>query len=623
MIASRELRQKFLDFFKSKGHTIISSASLIPENDPTVLFTTAGMHPLVPYLLGEKHPGGIRLVSIQKCVRTDDIDEVGDATHHTFFEMMGNWSLGDYFKKESITWSFEFLTSKEWLGLDINRLAVSVFDGDADALFDEESYNFWRELGIPEKRIAKFPKKNNWWNSPGVTGPCGPDTEIFYWAGNSNQIPDSFNDDNDLWVEIWNNVFMQYNKNIDGKFDPLVQKNVDTGMGLERILAVLDGFDDNYRTKLFANLIQEIETLSGKKYGQNSEITRSMRIIADHIKAATFIIGDNKGISPSNTGQGYIVRRLIRRAIVRAGNIGIDVKYNSNWTASLMYRVVQDYFHVYPELRNNVHFINSEMIKETEKFQKTLENGLQQFNKWYKPPFVQWENEKNEKENEKEAPEFIKKEPKRMPGVIAFKLFTTYGFPIEMIREIAKEKGIIIDEKDFYQELKKHQDLSRTASAGKFKGGLADSGEETTKLHTAAHLLLAALRRVLGDHVFQKGSNITPERLRLDFSHPDKMTEEQIETVEDMVNAEIQKALPVVCEQMPLSEAKAKGAMGVFDSKYGEEVKVYKIGESDQVFSYEICGGPHVENISVLGHFKILKEESSSSGVRRIKAILE
>jgi alanyl-tRNA synthetase len=553
------------------------------------------MHPLVPYLLSEKHPGGARLTSAQKCIRTGDIDEVGDPTHHTFFEMLGNWSLGDYFKSESIAWSFEFLTAKEWLNLDVSRLAVSVFVGDADAPFDEEAYNLWKDLGIPEARIAKLPKKNNWWGPAGVTGPCGPDSEIFYWVGDPNQVPASFNDDNDQWVEIWNNVFMQYNKQADGSFKPLAQKNVDTGLGLERVSAVLNGLNDNYQTDLFRGLVNKIEELSGQKYGSNLEVTRMIRIVVDHLKAATFIIGDDKGISPSNTDQGYVVRRLMRRAIRFGRQLGIK---NEVWISEIARIVISDYADIYGELSRNQAFILEQFNKEEEKFNRTLENGLKEFAK-------------------------LEAKDKIISGPDAFYLFQSCGFPLEMTEELAQEKGLTVDRASFEAEFKKHQDLSRTASAGKFKGGLADAGEATTKLHTAAHLLLAALRQVLGDHVVQKGSNITPERLRLDFSHSDKMTDEQIKTVEDLVNAEIQRALPVNCEQMPLSEAKAKGAMGVFDSKYGEEVKVYKIGESDHVFSYEICGGPHVENISTLGHFQILKEESSSSGVRRIKAVLE
>ncbi len=602
---SSELRQKYLDFFTAHDHAVISSASLIPENDPTVLFTTAGMHPLVPYLLGEKHPAGLRLVSAQKCIRTGDIDEVGDRTHHTFFEMMGNWSLGDYFKKESINYSWEFLTDPKWLGLDKNRIAVSVFKGDDDAPFDEEAYNIWAEIfkanSLPLERIARLPKKNNWWGPAGTTGPCGPDTEIFYWSGASDNIPNSFNDDNDFWVEIWNNVFMQYNKNAAGKFEPLKQKNVDTGLGLERVNAVMASVDDNYKTDLFKNIISKIEELSGHKYDENPEITRAIRIIADHIKAAVFIIGDNRGITPSNTDQGYVVRRLIRRAIRYGKQIGIT---KDLWTAEIAQVVINDYQKIYSELNRNQEFIISNLNKEEEKFMRTLEKGLL---------------------------EFKKLEDKDISGVAAFNLYQSYGFPLEMTDELAKERGIKVDSDGFAAELKKHQDLSRTAAAGKFKGGLADAGEETTKLHTAAHLLMAALRKVLGEHVTQKGSNITPERLRLDFSHGEKMTPEQIAQVENLVNGAIANNFPVVCEELSLEEAKKRGAMGVFDSKYGEKVKVYTVSyvksdgspKIDEAFSQEICGGPHVDATGILGHFKIQKEEASSSGVRRIKAVLE
>jgi len=606
-MTSRELRQKYLDFFKSQGHVVITSASLIPENDPTVLFTTAGMHPLVPYLLGQKHPAGARLTDAQKCLRTGDIEEVGDATHHTFFEMMGNWSLGDYFKKESIAFSWKFLTDAKWLGLDKNRLAVSVFQGDDDAPFDEEAYNLWsgifKKNNLPLERIAKLPKKNNWWGPAGTTGPCGPDTEIFYWSGDVAKIPSSFNDDNDAWVEIWNNVFMQYNKDADGKFAPLVQKNVDTGLGLERVLALINGLSDNYQTDLFSNLIKEIEKLSGHKYGESPEATRAMRIIADHLKAAAFIIGDDRGVSPSNTDQGYVVRRLIRRAIRYGRQLGIS---QDLWTKEIAAISIQDYEHVYPEFRRNEAFIFDNLNKEEEKFNRTLEKGLIEFNKL---------------------------SADGISGEEAFKLYQSYGFPLEITEELAKEKGVAIDIPGFEAELKKHQDLSRTAAAGKFKGGLADAGAETTKLHTAAHLLLAALRRVLGDHVVQKGSNITAERLRLDFSHPEKITPEQIKAVEDLVNGAIASNFKVVCEELSLEEAKKRGAMGVFDSKYGEKVKVYTICHLDAdasigsealktAFSQEICGGPHVENTQILGHFSIQKEEASSAGVRRIKAVL-
>lgn len=585
-MTANELRQKYLDFFKSKNHTIISSASLIPENDPTVLFTTAGMHPLVPYLMGEKHPSGVRLADAQKCIRTDDIDEVGDATHHTFFEMMGNWSLGDYFKQDSIRYSFEFLTSPEWLGLDLNRLAVSVFVGDEDAPFDQESYDLWLSLGMPASRIAKLPKKNNWWGPAGTTGPCGPDTEIFYWSGDKDAVPSSFNDDNDLWVEIWNNVFMQYNKQADGTFVPLVQKNVDTGLGLERVTAVLNNCD-NYQTDLFINIVNKVEELSGKKYSEGGEVLRAIRIVADHIKAAVFIIGDEKGVSPSNTGQGYIVRRLLRRAIRYGRGLGINQEL---WTKEVARVVITDYQKSYPELGRNQAFIEENFDKEEEKFNRTLENGLKEFNKI----------------------------SGNIDGASAFNLYQSYGFPVEITEELAAEKGVKVDKAGFMVELAKHQELSRTASAGKFKGGLADSSEATTKLHTAAHLLLAALRQVLGDHVTQKGSNITAERLRFDFSHPEKMTPEQIAEAEKLVNEAIAKNFEVTCEEISLEEAKNTGAMGVFDSKYGEMVKVYTAGD----FSREICGGPHVNNTGILGHFKIAKEESSSSGVRRIKATL-
>lgn len=606
MIGAQEFRQKYFDFFKSNGHAQIKSASLIPENDPTVLFTTAGMHPLVPYLMGESHPAGKRLVDVQKCIRTDDIEEVGDNRHLVFFEMLGNWSLGDYFKNESIQWSFEFLTGKQWLGLDINRLAVSVFAGDADAPFDQEAFELWKKLGIPEKRIAKLPKKNNWWGPAGVTGPCGPDTEIFYWIGDPSQTPESFNDDNDLWVEIWNNVFMQYNKQADGTFVPLAQKNVDTGMGLERVLVALSGAKTVFDTELFSPMIKKVEELSGKHYGLSDEHDKAFRIIADHVRASSFIIGDEKGVTPSNTGAGYILRRLIRRAVVYGRRLGIT---QSPWLVEVAKKVIENYSEAYPELLQNKDFLLKAIADEEEKFEKTLENGLKEFTHQCEKLACTME--------ESGAVNMT------IPGDMAFQLFSTYGFPIEVIREIAKDKKMTIDEKGFEEEYKKHQELSRTASAGMFKGGLADSGDETKRLHTAAHLLLASLRKVLGDHVFQKGSNITPERLRFDFSHGEKMTAEQISEVEHLVNESILKKMPITCEEKTLEEARNQGAMGVFDSKYGEMVKVYKVCTGDDVASCEICGGPHASNTSELGHFKIIKEESSSSGVRRIKAILE
>jgi len=582
-MTSGELRKKYLEFFESKGHKVIPSASLIPENDPSVLFTTAGMHPLVPYLLGEKHPSGNRLTDVQKCIRTGDIDEVGDAFHHTFFEMLGNWSLGDYFKKEAIEYSFEFLTSKEWLGLDKNRLAVSVFVGDNDAPFDDEAFEEWKNLGIPEKRIAKLPKKNNWWGPAGETGPCGPDTEMFYWVGDPENIPESFNDDNSQWLEIWNDVFMQYNKTADGKFVPLTQQNVDTGMGLERTLAVMNELDDNYKTELFWPIIQKIENLSSKKYG--GENIKAMRIIADHLKAATFILGDEKGIAPSNTGQGYVLRRLIRRAVRYGKQLGLK-----SFSKQISEVVVLMYKDVYPELFKNQKFIFENLEQEEKRFEKTLENGLKEFER----------------------------------GVDPFTLFTSYGFPIELTKELAKEKGLEIDEDKFNEELKKHQELSRTSSAGMFKGGLSDAGEETKKLHTATHLLRQALEIVLGEKIMQKGSNINSERLRFDFGFGRKMTDEEKQKVEDLVNQKISEKLPMQKIIMKKEEAEKTGAVHTFGDKYGDEVSIYFVGDSiETAWSKEFCGGPHVENIGILGKFKILKEEAVSQGVRRIKAILE
>ena len=633
---SNKLRQLYLDFFKEKAHAVISGASLIPENDPTVLFTTAGMHPLVPYLLGEKHPAGRRLTSAQKCIRTGDIEEVGDRTHHTFFEMVGNWSLGDYFKKDSINYSWEFLTSTQWLGLDKNRLAISVFEGDEDAGFDKDAYNIWAEIfeanNLPLERIAKLPKKNNWWGIESG-GPCGPDTEIFYWTGDANNIPGSFNDDNDFWVEIWNNVFMEYNKKADGTFEILSQKNVDTGLGLERVSAILSGFDDNYLSDLFWPLIEKMENLSGRKYNESEEIKNSMRIISDHVKAAVMIITDPRGVAPSNTDQGYVVRRLIRRAI-RYGR-QLEIK-SELWLKELAEIVLDIYGDVYSELKENKEFLFENLNKEQIKFERTLEKGLQILS----TQMIAHDKIRGEKvminkiDNIDGDPGFI---PSEINGTWLFNLYQSFGFPLELsIEEIKKMRpSQWIDEekikKEFTEELKKHQELSRTASAGKFKGGLADASEDTVKLHTAAHLLLAALRKVLGGHVTQKGSNITAERLRFDFSHPEKVSPEQIAEIENIVNQAIRNNYQVVCEEMPLKEAKARGAMGVFESKYGEQVKVYTVGhlkegsnnDFNQIFSSEICGGPHVKNTLILGNFKVKKEEASSSGIRRIKAILE
>ncbi len=586
-VTTNEMREKFLRFFKEKGHTIIPSASLIPENDPTVLFTTAGMHPLVPYLLGETHPGGKRLADAQKCIRTGDIDEVGDATHLTFFEMLGNWSLGDYFKKEAIEWSYEFLTSKEWLGLDVNRLAVSVFEGDKDAPLDMEAFDIWKRLGIPEARIAKLPKKNNWWGPAGETGPCGPDTEIFYWTGDPEKVPASFNDDNASWVEIWNNVFMQYFKNKDGSFEPLKQKNVDTGMGLERTTAILNN-TQVYSIDVFQPIIALIEKLSGKKYGADAETARAMRIIADHIRAATFIIGDQRGIAPSNVGQGYVLRRLIRRAVRYGKLIGIT----DHFAVSVAEEVIKQFSSAYPELKANGERVKTELATEEKKFSIALDKGLKEFSKL-----------------------------SQVDGKVAFDLYQSYGFPIELTEELSRERGFSVDKKVFEEEFKKHQDLSRTASAGVFKGGLADNSEEVTKYHTATHLLNQALHMVLGNHVAQRGSNITKERMRFDFSHPTKMTPEEIKKTEDIVNDVIKRDLPVHFELLTMEEARAKGAIGVFEDKYeklGNKVKVYFIGD----FSKEMCGGPHVEHTGAIGTFKIQKEEAVSAGVRRIRAVV-
>ncbi len=585
-ITSAELRQKFLEFFKKNGHSIIPSASLIPENDPTVLFTTAGMHPLVPYLLGEVHPEGKRLSNAQKCIRTGDIDDVGDDTHNTFFEMLGNWSLGDYWKEEAIKWSFDFLINE--LKIPLERFAVTCFIGDENAPKDEESAKIWSSLGIKKERIAFLPKEDNWWGPAGLTGPCGPDTEMFYWKLNNEPAPKIFDAKNKNWVEIWNDVFMQYVKDEKGNYNIASQKNVDTGMGMERTLAVLNGKENIYETDLFSDLIKKVEGLSGKKYKEDE---KSFRIIVDHLRSATFIIGDVRGVTPSNLGQGYIVRRLIRRAIRFGRKVGIN---KSNWLREVAEIVAVKYEDVYPSIKENLNFISAELTKEEEKFSQTLEKGLKEFEKLQK-----------------------------VSGKDAFDLYQTYGFPIEITEELAKENGITVDIEEFKNELEKHQELSRTASAGMFKGGLADTSAETTKLHTAAHLMLAGLRKVIGNEVYQKGSNITAERLRFDFSHKDKMTSEQIKDVENFVNDIIKKDLAVACNEMDLDEAKKINAMGVFESKYGEKVKVYTIGEDENIASREICGGPHVDRTGTLGHFKILKEESSSSGVRRIKAILE
>jgi alanyl-tRNA synthetase len=614
-MTANELRQKYLEFFKEKGHAIIPSSSVVPQNDPTTLFITAGMHPLVPYLMGEAHPSGKRLVNFQKSIRTIDIDEVGDSFHHTFFEMLGNWSLGDYFKKDAINWSWEFLTSPKWLGLEKNRIAVSVFAGDENAPFDQESFDIWKSLGMTEERIAKLPKKNNWWGPAGETGPCGPDSEMFYWIGDPEKVPESFNDDNDNWVEIWNDVFMEYNKKSDGTYEKLAQQNVDTGMGLVRVLSIMNDLDDDYKTELFGTIIQKIEELSGKSYGDEAN-KKAMRIIADHIKAGVFIIAD--GVAPSNVQRGYVLRRLIRRAIRQGHILGI----NENFTVEIAKIVQEIYRETYPEINNDK--ILSLLEEEENKFRKTLEKGLKEFDKSIEGYLLTESRDFLVTQGEDKI--VLNKE---LPGKIVFDLYTTYGFPIELIKEIAREKSLSIDEKEFNKLFKKHQELSRTASVGMFKGGLADTKEKTTQLHTVAHLMLAGLRKVLGNNVHQKGSNINGERIRFDFSHPEKMTDEQKKSVENFVNEAIRAKVLVTMKEMNLEEAKKTAAEGAFEHKYGEKVKVYTIGDPSTIsglapYSREICGGPHVGNTGdIQGVFKIKKEESSSAGIRRIKAIVE
>ena len=583
---SSDLRHKFLDFYKKNGHKIIPSASLVPENDPTVLFTTAGMHPLVPYLLGQKHPEGKRLADAQKCIRTGDIDEVGDDTHLTFFEMLGNWSLGDYWKEEATKWSFEFLTKE--LEIPLERLAVSCFAGDENAPRDEESAKIWENLGIKKERIAFLPKEDNWWGPAGETGPCGPDTEMFYWKLNDKPAPKVFDAKDKNWVEIWNDVFMQYVKDKDGKYNLAEQKNVDTGMGMERTVAVLNGKENVYETDLFLPIIEKIGELSKEKY--EGEYVKAFRIVADHIKAAVFLTAE--GIEPSNKDRGYVLRKLIRR-VVRYS----DLLKMKQGLSLIIDCVIEIYKEAYPALYKKRDSIILEISKEEAQFRNTLQKGLIKFEQIRSVDVIS--------------------------GKEAFDLYQTYGFPIEMTMDLAKEKGIKVNLEEFNSELKNHQDLSRTASAGEFKGGLADHSEQTTKLHTAAHLMLAGLREVLGDDVLQKGSNITAERLRFDFAHKEKMTGAQIKDVESFVNDIIKKDLPVWFEEMPLEKAKEINAMGVFDSKYGQIVKVYFVGKGAENVSKEICGGPHVDRTGVMGHFKIQKEESSSSGVRRIKAVLE
>ncbi|HHU49180.1 MAG TPA: alanine--tRNA ligase [Clostridiales bacterium] len=591
---ANELRDKFLSFFREKGHAVIPSASIIPENDPTVLFTTAGMHPLVPYLLGAKHPEGKRLANVQKCIRTGDIDEVGDSTHCTFFEMLGNWSLGDYFKEEAIAWSWEFLTSEKWLNIPKERLYFSVFAGDEDAPRDMESYNYWLSHGVEKDHIFFLPKKNNWWGPAGATGPCGPDTEMFYDTGKEKCSPDCSPACNcGKFVEIWNDVFMEYNKTADGKYEPLAQKNVDTGMGLDRTIAVLQGVDSVYDTDLYRDIMNKIRRIADKEYGQDEETTRAYRIVADHIRTSVFILGDQKGVTPSNVDQGYVLRRLIRRAI----RFGLQIGIPEGSTPEIAQAVIDQYKGVYPELAKNAAFIKQELSLEEERFQRTIKQGLREFGKLINR---------------------LGKDVKVIDGPSAFRLYDTFGFPLEFTQELASENGYTVDVEGFEKSFRHHQEISQAGAAQRFKGGLADHSEETTKLHTATHLLHAALRKVLGEEVAQKGSNITAERLRFDFSFSRKVNKEELKEIENLVNEFIEKDAEVICEEMPLEKAKESGAIGLFESKYGNMVKVYTIGD----FSKELCGGPHVARTGELGRFKIKKEESSSAGVRRIKAVL-
>ena len=596
MITYKQLRDMYIQFFKSKQHAEISGKSLVPENDPTVLFTTAGMHPLVPYLLGEVHPEGKRLTDYQKCFRTADIDEVGDASHLTFFEMLGNWSLGDYFKEESIAWSFEFLTSPQYLHIPIEKLFVTVFEGDEIVAKDEESAHIWKKLGIAHDRIYFLPRSDNWWGPAGETGPCGPDTEIFIDTGKEKCSPTCKPGCHcGKYVEIWNNVFMQYEKTKDGSFIPLSRKCVDTGMGVERTVAMLNGFKSVYDIDIFQEILKGISQFSNTAYGKDAVLDTSMRIIADHLRASCFILGDPKSVLPSNLGAGYVLRRLIRRTIRHCKKLNIN-EQDLLHIASIIIEQNRD---LYPELLEKKEHILKELNTEQNKFFETLRKGEQEY--------------------EKLLPNLLKNPNKIIPGRLAFRLYDTYGFPFELTEELACESGLTVDKQGFDEAFKKHQELSRAGSEQTFKGGLADHSEATTAYHTATHLLHKALRLVLGEHVEQRGSNITTERLRFDFTHFQPMTDEQKKEVERIVNEQIAAHLPVTMETMPLEDAKKAGAMALFGEKYESIVKVYRIGD----FSLEVCGGPHVTNTESLGHFRIAKEQSSSAGVRRIRAVLE
>lgn len=580
------LKDLYIDFFVSKGHVFIPSAPVVPENDPSVLFNTAGMQPLVPYLKGEKHPLGTRLCDYQKCIRTNDLDNIGDTYHHTFFEMLGNWSLGDYFKKEAITWSFEFLTKV--LNIPVERLGVTVFAGNDDIEEDKTSYEIWKSLGINEKRIAKT-KDDNFWIA-GEAGPCGPDSEMFYFRSD-DEIPEVFDPEDDRWVEIWNDVFMEFYKDENGVISELPKKNVDTGMGVERTTAILEGVNDNYTSSIWKDVIEKIEEISSLPYEGNE---KPMRIIADHIRTSVFILADYAFIKPSNTDQGYILRRLIRRTIRYAKMLNIDI--DSNFEEILANLIIDKYKKYYKELEENRNIVLEELKKEKIKFNKTLSKGLKEFDKMVSSL-----------------------QDNKLNKDLAFKLYDTYGFPIELTLELAKEQNIEVDVDGFYEKFKAHQELSRKSANGKFKGGLSNNSEIETKYHTATHLLNAALKLVVNKDVHQKGSNITEERMRFDFSCDHKLSEEEIKKAEDIVNTWINEGLDVICTQMNKEDAIKSGAECMFIERYPDVVTVYTIGD----ISKELCGGPHVKNTKELGHFKIIKEEASSSGVRRIKAILE
>ncbi|MBI2005479.1 MAG: alanine--tRNA ligase [Candidatus Aenigmarchaeota archaeon] len=588
-IDSKKLKELYLEFFKQKRHAIIPNAPLIPEEDPTVLFTTAGMHPLVRYILGQPHPRGKKLTNVQKCLRTDDIDEVGDNSHLTFFEMLGNWSLGDYWKEDAIKWSWEFLTDKKWLGINKEKLYISVFAGDKDAPRDEESARIWQSLGLPKERIFYFLKKDNWWGPAGATGPCGPDTEMFYDTGKKPHGKDCKPGDScGKYFEIWNDVFMQYNKTTEGKYEMLKQKNVDTGMGVERTVVALQNKKSVYEIETFQPIVEKIKKIAKIKAPDEKQ-EKSIRIIADHIRSSTFVLSEE--IIPSNVDRGYILRRLMRRAIRHGKLIGIEREFLSD----LVKIVIDIYKENYPQLEKKKEFILTELKKEELKFRNTLERGLRRF-------------------------EEIARQVKKIDGKNAFLLFQSFGFPMEMTKELAKEMNVAVDEKGFEEELKKHQEISRIGAEKKFKGGLSDASEQSTKLHTATHLLNESLRRVLKKKdLVQKGSNITPERLRFDFNFDRPLTQKEISDVEKLVNEQIKKGLSVIREEITFKEAKRRNAQAVFEQRYDEIVSVYSIGD----FSIEVCGGPHVKNTKELGEFKIIKEEGIAAGIRRIKAIVK